>query len=213
MLSFLIPQRCLAVIMLSVALGGQTGSPQNQRAENSPAQHPMGTRLKVKGIPNFGQVDANLYRGGLPSGSALQELRKLGINVVIDLRRGHDQIEENMVTKLGMQYISIPSRCPFPEDEPIARFLRVVEENRGKRIFVHCRLGDDRTGIAVASYRMAEQGWSAQEAAKEMRVFGFSSLHNLICPGLERYEESFPERYQKDQAFQELPSHSPRGAN
>lgn len=212
MFALRIPKICLAALVASLALNGQTGSPQNQSAETSPAQHPMGTRLKLKGIPNFGQVSANLYRGGQPEGKALEELKKLGINVVVDMRRGDDQIEENMVTKLGMQYVSIPSRCPFPEDQPIARFLKVVEENQGKKIFVHCRLGDDRTGIAVAAYRMAEQGWSSEEANKEMKVFGFNSVHNLICPGLAHYEETFPERFQKDQAFQELPSRNARGA-
>ncbi len=69
---------------------------------------------------------------------------------------------------------------------------------------MHCRLGDDRTGMAVASYRMAEEGWSADEAMKEMKTFGFSAVHRAMCPGLADYEESFPERLKKDQAFKEL---------
>lgn len=202
-----IPIDLLLGIVLVTALCGQNGVQQNEKSEVSPS-HPVGTRQELQGIPRFGQVSANLYRGGEPTPSALEALRKMGIDVIVDLRRGHDTVEESIVAKLGMKYISIPTRCPFPQDEPIARFLRIVEENREKKIFVHCRLGEDRTGVAIAAYRIAEQGWSAQEADKEVKAFGFGSLHNLICPGLERYVGTFPERWQKDPIFQTLPSRS-----
>jgi tyrosine-protein phosphatase SIW14 len=164
----------------------------------------MGTRLKAKGIPNFGEVTPTLYRGALPSTAGIESLKELGVNVVIDLRGSANKDEEATVTKLGMQYISIPSHCPFPQDEPFAKFLRVVRENPGKKVFVHCRLGDDRTGMAVAAYRMAEEGWSADEAMKEMKAFGFSAVHHAICPGLADYEGGFPQRLKTSQVFKEL---------
>lgn len=164
----------------------------------------MGTRPNVQGIPNFGQVSENLYRGGLPDDAGLGALKKMGVEVVVDLRHGQDSTEKNTVTKLGMQYVSIPSWCPFPRDEPFARFLKVMEENRGKKVFVHCRLGDDRTGMAVAAYRMAEEGWTAGEAWKEMKTFGFSTAHHALCPGMAGYEESFPQRLKKSPAFRDL---------
>jgi len=193
---------------LALLLQAGAGAPQtqNKNVETSPARHAMGTRLTVNGIPNFGQVSDTLYRGALPNSAGLEALKKMGIDIVIDMRRGHDFTEENRVKQLGMQYVSIPSRCPYPQDGPIALFLQVVEENPGKKIFVHCRLGDDRTGIAVASYRIAEQGWNADEARKEMQVFGFSTLHNVICPGMMGYEASLPKRLKNDPAFQQLPS-------
>jgi tyrosine-protein phosphatase SIW14 len=164
----------------------------------------MGTHLKVKGIPNFGQVAPNLYRGAQPSGEGIAALKQMGVDVVVDLRGERSAKEESAVTKMRMQYVSIPAHCPFPRDEPFARFLKVIEENPGKKIFVHCRLGDDRTGMAVAAYRMADEGWSADEAMKEMKAFGFSSVHHAMCPGLKEYEEKFPERLKKSPAFREL---------
>jgi len=172
------------------------------------APHAMGTHLKTSGIPNFGQVTPNLYRGAQPNAEGIAALKKMGVDLVVDLRGGRSAQEEVAVTKLGMQYVSIPSHCPFPKDEPWAKFLKVVEQNPGKKIFVHCRLGDDRTGMAVASYRIAEEGWSADEALKEMKAFGFSAVHHAMCPGLEEYEEMFPERVKKNPAFRELPSRS-----
>ncbi len=72
---------------------------------------------------------------------------------------------------------------------------------------MHCRLGDDRSGMAVAAYRMAEEGWSADEAMKEMRAFGFTGIHHAICPGLAHYEKSFPERLKTSLAFRKLSTH------
>jgi protein tyrosine/serine phosphatase len=103
-----------------------------------------------------------------------------------------------------MQYISIPAHCPFPRDKPWARFLEVIRENRGRKVFVHCRLGDDRTGLAVAVYRIADEGWSADEALREMKAFGFSGVHHMICPGMAAYVRRFPERLKIDPAFRKL---------
>lgn len=169
----------------------------------------MGVRHKTKGIPNFGEVTPNLYRGGLPSEVGMESLQKLGVKVVVDLR-GENKAEEEATTKLGMKYVAIPSHCPFPHDETYAHFLGVIEENPGKKIFVHCRLGDDRTGMAVAAYRMAEEGWSADEAMNEMKNFGFTTFHHSICPGMSHYEHTFPERLKSGAAFKDLQLKNPK---
>jgi protein tyrosine/serine phosphatase len=84
-----------------------------------------------------------------------------------------------------MQYVALRWHCSFPKDRILAQFLTLLRENPGRKIFVHCRLGDDRTGMMIASYRMAQEGWSAEKAEKEMEKFGFSFTHKrLICPGL-----------------------------
>jgi protein tyrosine/serine phosphatase len=103
-----------------------------------------------------------------------------------------------------MTYVSIPWHCPLPKDETFARFLRLVQESHGKKIFVHCRLGDDRTGMAIAAYRMAVEGWSPKEALKEMEAFGFTGVHHAICPTLEHYEKDFPEHLRKNPLFKDL---------
>jgi hypothetical protein len=103
-----------------------------------------------------------------------------------------------------MRYVSIPWICLFPKDEIFARFLKVVQENPGKKIFVHCRFGDARTGMMIAAYRMKVQGWTAEQALREMQSFGFKGARTLVCPGLTRYEKSFPQRLREDPVFQDL---------
>lgn len=164
----------------------------------------MGSRKNAVGLPNFGEVTPNLYRGGQPGIDGLKTLQKLDITIVVDMRSGPNSNEKRAVEKLGMEYVSIPWHCPFPRDEVFARFLQLIRENPGKKIFVHCRLGDDRVGMMTAAYRMAEQGWSANQAMEEMKTSGFTRLHHLICPGLAAYEKHFPERFKNSPAFAKL---------
>jgi len=185
------------------------GPPQSGHSSQASPLHSIATRLKAKGIPNFGQVSANLYRGAQPSAEGLEELKKLGVAVVVDLRGTASAREQSALNQLGMQYVSIPSHCQFPSDGPWAQFLKVMRQNQGKKVFVHCRLGDDRTGMAVAAYRISEQHWSADEAMQEMREFGFSGVHHALCPGLADYEKDFPRRLQQDQAFKALTPAAP----
>lgn len=166
----------------------------------------MGSRKHYVGLPNFGEVSPRLYRGGQPGADGLKALKKMGVSIVVDMRGGQSKHEQAVVEKLDMQYISIPWHCPFPTDETFVKFLRVIEDNPGKKIFVHCRLGDDRTGMAIASYRIAEEGWSAEEAMKEMELFGFGGVHRIICPALAHYEKDFPKHLKTNPAFKIPPA-------
>jgi protein tyrosine phosphatase (PTP) superfamily phosphohydrolase (DUF442 family) len=160
-------------------------------------------KLTIIGVPNAGEVTPDLYRGAQPNAHGFEALARMGINIVVDLR-GSRESERARVNKLGMQYVAIPWHCPWPRDEAFARFLALLRQNPGKKVFVHCRLGDDRAGMTIAAYRMAEQGWTAQEAMKEMKAYGFSSSHHFICPSLASYEASFPRRFSTEPAFQGL---------
>jgi len=131
---------------------------------------------------------------------------------VIDMRGGSNKTEESAVAKLGMKYVSIPWHCPFPTDGPFAHFLKVIDDNPGEKIFVHCRLGDDRTGLAIATYRMSNEGWSPDEAMNEMKEFGFTGIHHAICPGIASYERRFPEHLRHDPAFKDLRPGTPSTA-
>lgn len=201
-MSMTLAPRALTAALILGLVGA--AAPQSETPSTPPAQHSMGSRKHYVGLPNFGEVTPNLYRGGQPGADGLETLKKMGVSIVIDMRSTKSSHEESVVSGLGMRYISIPWHCPFPSDSVFAGFLKVIEQNRDKKIFVHCRLGDDRTGMAIASYRMAEEGWSTAEALNEMRVFGFSSAHHAICPTLATYERHFPDHLKSNPAFKDL---------
>ncbi|HWJ46101.1 MAG TPA: dual specificity protein phosphatase family protein [Candidatus Udaeobacter sp.] len=191
-------------ILVSLFFLATLAYPQSTQDTSPPTQRSMGSRKDYVGLSNFGEVTPNLYRGGQPGADGLKALKKMGVSIVVDMRGGHSEHEKRAVEELGMEYVSIPWHCPFPSDEPFVKFLKVIEESPGKKVFVHCRLGDDRTGMAIASYRMAEEGWSADEAMKEMELFGFGGIHRVICPALAHYEKEFPQHLKTNPAFKDL---------
>ena len=191
-------------ILVSLLFLATLAYPQSTQDTSPPTQRSMGSRKDYVGLSNFGEVTPHLYRGGQPGADGLKALKKMGVSIVVDMRGGHSEHEKRAVEELGMEYVSIPWHCPFPSDEPFVKFLKVIEESPGKKVFVHCRLGDDRTGMAIASYRMAEEGWSADDAMKEMELFGFGGIHRVICPALAHYEKEFPQHLKTNPAFKDL---------
>jgi len=177
-------------------------APQAVITKSCTLEHNIGRHLSLEGVPNFGEVTPTLYRGGQPSAEGFGALARMGITIVVDT--GRSRRDERLVESLGMTYVSLPWYCPFPRDKVFARFMEITRANPRKKIFVHCRFGDDRTGMMIAAYRMAEQHWTAKEAMQEMHQFGYRGLHHLFCPGLGRYEKSFPQRLQNDPVFENL---------
>jgi protein tyrosine phosphatase (PTP) superfamily phosphohydrolase (DUF442 family) len=201
-----LPSAIAALIFLcSLSVGacpGQVAS-CNDRPGNRVFEHTGAHSLRVLGVPDFVEVTPHFYRGGQPSKQGFESLRKMGIEMVVDLR-GDRESERRLVHELGMEYVAIPWHCPFPRDATFARFLTLMRANRTRKVFVHCRLGDDRVGMMVAAYRMAEQGWTAERAMEEMKASGFTAMHHAICPGLASYEKQFPEHFRTSPAFESL---------
>jgi protein tyrosine/serine phosphatase len=198
------PIGCFAILGLLAATLSAAADVYTEASSSSPARQSSLNKSMRKNLPNFGEATTTLYRGGQPSKKGFVILAKMGINIVVDLRGSRDS-ERKIVTHLGMQYVALPWQCSFPKDKTFAQFLTLLRKNRGKKIFVHCRVGDDRTAMMIASYRMAEEGWSAEKAEKEMEKFGFSFIHrHLICPRLSSYEEKFPQRFKTSPAFRDL---------
>lgn len=183
---------------------GQSGDVPAVRDHREQDQEQGPDKSVRKILPDFAEVTPTLYRGAQASHDGFRQLAAMGVKIVIDLR-GERKNEREFVNSLGMSYIPMGWECSFPKDKTFADFLTLIVDNPGAKIFVHCRVGDDRTGMMIAAYRMAEQGWSAEKAEKEMERFGFNFVHRrFICPRLSSYEEHFPERFRTEPAFREL---------
>jgi tyrosine-protein phosphatase SIW14 len=179
---------------------------QNYRAQQNaaPTANPrsvltFGEKLKIRGIPNAGKVSDRLYRGAQPRELGYQQLKNLGVGIVVDLRNtGPKAPERGTVEALGMQYVSIATSAFLgPRDYEVATFLKLIRDNPQQKIFVHCYFGDDRTGVMVAAYRMAEEHWTADQAYNEMCFFHFHTY--LVLMG--HYVKSFPANFAVNPAF------------
>ena len=183
---------CVAIASNQTAIGAP-----------DPAKHAPARRMTVVGVGNFGEVTPHLYRGGQPKGTGYQHLKQMGIDIVVDLRLSGEDAEKHDVTKAGMRYVSMPWHCLVPKDRVFAEFLKLLRDNPNKKVFVHCRYGDDRTGMMIAAYRMAIDGWTPEEARKEMNKFGFK---RMVCPSLVHYEKKFPDHLKNSPDFRDLRS-------
>ena len=163
---------------------------------------------RFAGLTNFGYVTDWLYRGGQPEPGGFDSLRRFGVQIVVDFRFDQRQIdvERQEVQALGMRFVSIPwSARDIPDNKQVAAFLELLRDNYGKKIFVHCKAGHDRTGVMIAAFRMAIQHWAPDQARAEMGVFGFrSGWHHFWNFHLEQYVERFPEQLVTDPDLRSL---------
>jgi tyrosine-protein phosphatase SIW14 len=156
-------------------------------------------KLKFAGLPRFGRINDSLYRGAQPYAEGLQQLKKLGITTIIDLR-GEDahkvDWERKQAEALGIRFIHLPvSGWSTPSNEQVAQFFSIFRGNTNERVFVHCRFGEDRTGLFIASYRIAFDHWSPDQALNEMLAFGFNRMWH---PSMASYVRSLPQLLQSD---------------
>jgi tyrosine-protein phosphatase SIW14 len=168
-------------------------------------QPAFGQKLHIIGIPNGGKISEVLYRGAQPREAGISELKLLGITTIVDLR-GEDREKLNWERKhaeaLGMRFVQIPvSGWAAPTDEQLVQFLSLLRDNPGQKVFLHCRFGDDRTGVFVAAYRIALDHWTADQAIKEMYFFGFNGLWH---PSMKSFIRDFPSRLNSSQALAPL---------
>jgi tyrosine-protein phosphatase SIW14 len=152
-------------------------------------------KVSIRGIRDAGKVNDHLYRGAQPSESALKELKRLGINTIVDLRGerpGLMEKERKNAQLLGIEVINLPGNgWSPPTDAQIVQFFEVMRATPRRKVFIHCWLGGDRSGIFIAAYRIAFDGWTPEQALREMREFHF---HGFWHPVMTKYVQDFPTR-------------------
>jgi protein tyrosine phosphatase (PTP) superfamily phosphohydrolase (DUF442 family) len=132
------------------------------------------------GIDNFGQVNANYYRGAQPQGRDYADLAALGVKTIIDLTKDGEAAEPTLVQAAGMRFFRIPMTThETPAAEKLEQFLRIVNDPVNQPVYVHCQGGRHRTGVMTAVYRMTADGWTPDQAFAEMKryKFGADYLH------------------------------------
>jgi tyrosine-protein phosphatase SIW14 len=196
----------LAVLAAGLIIFVVSPPHENTSAEDlADLAHAPAPRVALDGVRNSGEVTPTLFRGAQPTREGFMSLAKNGIEIVVDLRfEGDREAERQAVTHAGMQYVGIPWSCHYPSDSITARFLDIIRENPDKKIFVHCEHGVDRTGLMIAAYRIADQGWTPEQARREMIAYGFDFVHRTWCRAVISYEDSFPQRFSSSPAFVSL---------
>jgi len=127
-------------------------------------------------ITRFLEVTADIYRGARPSVQGLTVLSKDGVKTDLDLEDDAAVVatERNTAERLGLQFINQPmSGTATPNDQQVDQTLKILNDPSNYPIFVHCKLGEDRTGLIIGLYRVFTQNWTAATAYNEMVADGF----------------------------------------
>ena len=130
-------------------------------------------------VRNVSEVHAGvLYRSGQPQGAALKDLRdRYHIRTVISLVAPDStpaaKAEAEFCQANGIRFVSLPLENAEFTEAQAAQFLATVRDPACQPVLVHCEYGRNRTGYAVAYYRIAVDHWTYEAAVDEARRLGF----------------------------------------
>lgn len=141
-------------------------------------------RTPYDGLRHFGVVEEGvLYRCGQPRPADLIDLiERYQLKTVVSLRgtRRRDDpdawesSEAETCRQKGVQFITLPCnhRNP-PSAQQVLHFLELTANSEQRPVLVHCRLGQQRTLLFCALFRVLQQGMDPQAALREMDELGF----------------------------------------
>jgi protein tyrosine/serine phosphatase len=132
-------------------------------------------KSKKQDLPNFHQINENLFRGGQPTAEGIKQLSELGIKTIVTFRDMREKIirEKQIAEENGLRFIHLHLSNWFAaEDSEIEKIIETITNPEHQPVFIHCKRGADRTGTVVAVYRMLFDGWTARQANREAKKFG-----------------------------------------
>lgn len=123
-------------------------------------------------ITNFAKVDENLWRGARPDADGVAWLVFNGCKTVISLEWEQSDIPAANIIEIRLaDWEPLPRFAPVIEDRHIRSVLAAIKTSP-KPIFIHCRSGQNRTGVAVAAYRIIIKNDPIEDVIAEMKSYG-----------------------------------------
>lgn len=168
----------LAVLMASLTTPAHADNARSSQelSVTLPASARSSEKIyNLSGLANVGRVASGVLRGAQPGKDGYATLKAMGIRTVIDMRT--TESEKAQVEAAGMRAIALPIEMSRDGLKgKVDKVVALMADPANQPVYVHCRHGQDRTGIIVAAYRMKQQGWSLADAEAEMQAFGFNDV-------------------------------------
>jgi len=170
LLRYLVTFKGLLLIFASSVLGCALNGVESSR----PAQ--WATPVQLRGVANLYKVTDYLYRSEQPIKEGMQNLERLGIKTIINLRSFY--FDSGQIKGTGLRVEELSVNAWHIEDIDVVRVLRIIRKRENGPFLIHCSRGADRVGVVIAMFRVVEQGWTKEEAIEEM-VNGGYGFHRL----------------------------------
>lgn len=146
-------------------------------------------------------AEGKVYRSGCLTAEGFRDaVRRLGIRTILNLQEEAPDPalpqtyldkstvrESEMCRALGvrLEFLAVDTIAPnrFPTEKPaaIAQFQKLMDDPSTYPVLIHCRAGLHRTGCLCAVYRMEYDGWSPQEALRELKAHGFGEFASNVA--------------------------------
>ena len=121
-------------------------------------------------LDNLHQVSPDLYRCARPDADGYEAAREAGIKSIVNLRP--NEASKSPAGEIPY-YFNVPVHTGSPTYDQAREFFKIVDDPRNQPVLVHSYHGADRTGAFTALYRINRQGWSKEEAIREMTGGGY----------------------------------------
>lgn len=128
---------------------------------------------------NFDEVAPGVYRANQPDARRLARYKALGIRTILSLR-GHNTsavhaLEVEACASLGLELRAVNLSARKLRDRQDYLDLLDAFDTMERPFLFHCKSGADRTGLAAAFYKIAQQG---QRVADVRRDLSWRYLHS-----------------------------------
>jgi len=172
---------CLAGLVLVTAL---VALPVSMAWSAVPPMHgslhetrPQGWAESLDQRLNLYRIQPDLYRSALPDSAALPMLKKLGVTTVINF---YQRSDSTWLSDPQVQQIHLPFHTDRVDDVDVIAALQSIRQSQKLgSVLIHCKHGQNRTGLIAALYRVVYQDWSKEQALAEMRGGGFGGEQRL----------------------------------
>ncbi len=137
---------------------------------NASLKSPFKSTVPELSIPNSHEVSTRIYRGMAPLGK-VEELKKFGItDILIFKNQTKDEIDreraevsevapEIQITQMDFPWHNVESYVETCEKTIDAlRLMRQIDRDPSRKLFYHCTVGEDRTGILSGLWSMLKFG-------------------------------------------------------
>ena len=147
------------------------------RAADATPSRPAEWAQPVEAQFSLFRMSPTLYRSALPNRSAVLLLNDLHVVTVINFLPDADS---DWLSAPGIKQVQLPYRTNHVDDSDVLKALRAIQSAEADGpVLMHCKHGSDRTGLMAAMYRVVVQGWSKEQALKEMTEGGFGDSQHF----------------------------------
>ena len=132
------------------------------------------------------KVSDTLTRGSrIEDAAGYASLKKQGFKSIVDLTLEGTN-DSRFAQKAGLNTLNVKILDnSAPTTAQMKQFLDFATKPANQPCYVHCEAGKGRTGVATACYRMAVEGWTADQALAEGRKLG------LVLPNQTQFVRKF----------------------